>query len=97
MNKQPEALRLADAIDPFTRKSFDNLTCTVAATELRRLHKANQAMLFALEHLVEMTGEPPDRNCSCHISPPCNDCVDYSGWRDAFEYARAAIAKGEQQ
>ena len=57
------------------------------------LMAAAPKLLEALEDLMEMTGEPPDRNCSCHISPPCNDCVDYSEWRDAFEYARAAIAK----
>jgi len=39
MSQQPEALRLADAIDPFVRKhSPDHLTSTVAAAELRRLH-----------------------------------------------------------
>lgn len=36
---KPEALRLADAIDPFTRKQCpDHLTSKVAADELRRLH-----------------------------------------------------------
>ncbi len=38
-DEQPEALRLADAIDPMTRKGLDNLTCAAAATELRRLHE----------------------------------------------------------
>lgn len=27
--------------------------------------------------------EAPDPNCSCHISPPCNDCVDYGAIRQA--------------
>lgn len=36
-DKQPEALRLADAVDPLTRKGIDNLTCAAAAAELRRL------------------------------------------------------------
>jgi hypothetical protein len=35
---KPEALRLADAIDPLIRKGLDNLTCAAAAAELRRLH-----------------------------------------------------------
>ncbi len=42
--KQPEALRLADAIDPLTRKFLDNLTCKVAADELRRLHAENERL-----------------------------------------------------
>lgn len=46
-----------------------------------------------IEAAVEEFGEPPDRNCSCHISPPCSDCVDHSFWRDALADARAALAK----
>lgn len=35
---EAEPLRLANAIDPMTRKSLDNLTCATAAAELRRLY-----------------------------------------------------------
>lgn len=38
MSDQPEALRLADAIDPLKRYRLDNLTCAAAAACLRRLH-----------------------------------------------------------
>ena len=24
----------------------------------------------------------PDSNCSCHISPPCGDCVNWGGLRE---------------
>jgi hypothetical protein len=44
MNKQPEALRLADAIDPLTCNRLDNLTCATAAAELRRLHGLDFAL-----------------------------------------------------
>ena len=54
MNTQPEALRLADAIDPMKRQSLDNLTCSVAAAELRRLHEANQELLEALHWIAEV-------------------------------------------
>ena len=50
-------------------------------------------LLRALEQLLENTEIPPDRNCSCHISPPCGDCVDFSSIRGAIEDAKAAIAK----
>lgn len=40
-----------------------------------------------IENLVEQIPSPPDRNCSCHISPPCNDCVDHSWTRDLLETA----------
>lgn len=26
----------------------------------------------------------PEPNCSCHISPPCNDCVDYGAVREVL-------------
>lgn len=44
----------------------------------------------ALEFLLEVT-EPPERNCSCHLNPPCGDCVDYGAIRDAHAQARAAL------
>jgi hypothetical protein len=56
------------------------------------LLRVNAALVVALEDLMEATGEPPDRNCSCHISPPCPDCIDYGGWREALENADSARA-----
>jgi len=41
---QPEALRLADSIDPITRTKLDNLTLTCAATELRFQHAEIQQL-----------------------------------------------------
>jgi hypothetical protein len=89
--QQPEALCLAD------RLMHGNPTWTrrEAAAELRRLHEVTQNLLGALKALSDTTGDPPDRDCSCHISPPCNDCVEYSGWRAAFEFAQRAIAKAD--
>ena len=49
---KPEVLRLADAIDPLTRRNLDNLTCAVAAAELRRLSAVEaqrDALLEALK------------------------------------------------
>lgn len=70
------------------------------------LEASNRELMEALESLDVWGGEldgnlcPPDSNCSCHISPPCNDCVDFAGqreakqrWEDAKNRARAAIAK----
>ncbi len=42
MSTRPNALRLAEAIDPLTRYTLDNLTCSAAADELRRMHALNQ-------------------------------------------------------
>jgi hypothetical protein len=56
------------------------------------LRRVTAKLAVALEDLMEATGEPPDRNCSCHISPPCPDCIDYGGWREALENADSARA-----
>mgnify|MGYP003440094360 FL=1 len=57
-----------------------------------RLIAAAPALLAALELMVERIQEPPSANCSCFLSPPCSDCVNYGGEREAFEAAHAAIA-----
>jgi hypothetical protein len=48
MNTQPEALRLADELETVAGTG-DHKASYKAATELRRLHEANQAMLEALK------------------------------------------------
>lgn len=54
----PEALRLADAIDPFERKSApDHLTSKVAADELRRLHAENERLQQELIRESHRTAE----------------------------------------
>jgi hypothetical protein len=60
--------------------------------------------LDALKDLLDQTEPPPDKNCSCHIAPPCSDCVDYSGVRYAIEQAnktitaiKEALAQPEQE
>ena len=49
----------------------------------------------ALEYLLDCTEEPPSPNCSCHINPPCHDCVDFSGLRDAIAGAKKALTDTE--
>lgn len=55
-----------------------------AATEIEQLRAA-------LQHFIEVTPEPPEASCWCHISPPCNDCVDNAGLREAFAEARKLL------
>ncbi|MFY8215132.1 MAG: hypothetical protein ACOVMP_00850, partial [Chthoniobacterales bacterium] len=66
---------------------------TPIQSELSRLRAENTDLLIILAHLLECIEEPPDRNCSCHINPPCSDCVDHGGLREAIEESRAIIAK----
>ena len=35
------------------------------------------------DRLEELLGDPPRANCSCHISPPCSDCVEWAAIREA--------------
>lgn len=57
---------------------------------------AGPALLSALRLFLEVTPEPPERNCSCrHTNPPCPDCEEHSALREAFELGRAAVAQAE--
>jgi len=77
-----------------------NLVATVPimadnkALERLALITAAPAMLSMLKWLEEIT-DVPERNCSCHISPPCSDCVEYGAIREAMENTRTLIAKAE--
>jgi len=44
----------------------------------------SQAALAAelLVRMEEYAPAVPEKGCSCHISPPCHDCVDWSGLRE---------------
>lgn len=55
------------------------------AEEIARLREA-------LKLLMDET-YVPEPNCSCHISPPCSDCVNNGAVRDAMHYARAALGE----
>lgn len=63
--------------------------------EVERVTKQRDELLAALKIFTEVVDRPQERYCSCHISPPCNDCVENSGLREAFSFADAAIAKVE--
>ena len=44
-----------------------------------------------VERLLEYV-DAPEKNCSCHIFPPCNDCVDYGDLRELQEASKEALA-----
>lgn len=50
-------------------------------------HKAWIALSECVDNLYA-----PDPECRCHLSPPCNDCVEHSGTRQALADAHEAIA-----
>jgi len=56
----------------------------------------NCAKLIAQLRALIGVVEPPERNCSCHISPPCHDCLEHGETREEIEAARELIAKIEE-
>jgi hypothetical protein len=57
-----------------------------------RAHVARSAgaLSRALSDFIENT-HVPEANCSCHISPPCDDCVQNGGIRELIAGAKAAL------
>ena len=43
-----------------------------------------------IEDFLELT-EVPDANCSCHLAPPCGDCVEYGSIREVRALANALL------
>jgi len=43
------------------------------------------------------TDETPESNCSCHIDPPCLDCEEYAGRRQAIDELNAALAAARKE
>jgi len=59
MNTQPEALRLADALDYYPNGNNFVAVVNASAAELRRLHEVNQELVEALEALDDCRGPFP--------------------------------------
>ena len=59
----------------------------------RLLTEQRDKLLAALELIMERMELPPDTDCYCHISPPCHDCVENSGIREAIELAESTLAE----
>lgn len=79
----------------------DHLATKVADLELalfaenqkrQDVERERDQLRGALELMLERVPEPPEANCSCHLSPPCNDCIEYGGEREAFEFAKDVVA-----
>jgi hypothetical protein len=60
--------------------------------KLQEVTKQRDELAEALHYLMENTETPPDRNCRCHINPPCCDCVNHGGLREAIDIAHKALA-----
>lgn len=100
MSKQPEALKLADAIDSSSSNfyaessmSYDHelaMTVGTAADELRRLLAVNGELLEALKKVVRDADAEPDGD---YLNGANKGCVAVH--RSGIEIARKAITKAE--
>ncbi len=69
--------------------------CREAAAHIIKIEAQRDDLLDRFKFLLEVTEQPPEPNCSCHICPPCSDCMDNSGLRAAIKDATESIAKVE--
>ena len=72
---------------PVSEEALDILRSKIA-----KQSAALKLASLALSEGVEYVEEPPEKNCTCHLAPPCNDCVDHSAVREFFIDARKALA-----
>jgi len=73
---------------------FENEDWWIAQEAKSDLHLCKQTvtnMRDALNLVCEYVERPPEPNCSCHINPPCGDCVDHSAFREMFEAIDKAL------
>lgn len=58
----------------------------------REARTAIEGLANALDDLSATADIAPERNCSCFISSPCTDCIEWDGLRESLATARAALA-----
>ena len=88
MTKQPEALRLADLIDPLLCNEMSFHDFADAAVELRRLHEANVELLEALTSVrMWMEDQADGQSKGGHAT------FDLMALREQRDIAEAAIKK----
>jgi hypothetical protein len=63
----------------------------------RALSFEPELVLELLEDLLERMIRPPDASCSCHLSPPCCDCVEYAGLRETIELAEEVLTSTKER
>lgn len=93
-------IRHKPKLNSFPQKQKEVNTQYIATANpaaILELIRQRDAALGGLGLFMDAVDRPPESNCSCHISPPCNDCVENSGLREAFEYAEEIIANAEKQ
>lgn len=55
-----------------------------------------ESLVTRLRDLVD-DDSTPEPNCSCHISPPCNDCIENAHRRELIEAAKRTLAQADEE
>lgn len=63
-------------------------------SDLAAARKDSERLSATMEDMIDAIGVP-DANCSCHLHPPCGDCVEYGHLRELIEHSRKLIAAME--
>lgn len=73
--------------------SFDVEPSTANVNLMAETRNALPALLAVVEAAEELSDndDTPEPNCSCHLCPPCNDCVTYAGKREIMATMKAAL------
>jgi hypothetical protein len=79
-------------LGPFQEARDDSELLSSANCALAEQLRLAYILRLALQGLLELQNVPV-KNCSCHISPPCNDCVEFAALREAIEDANLAVGK----
>jgi len=85
-----ERLEMADGAVRWRNEVIANLRNQLEQAKADAARR-DSSLQSSIEELLEYIDEPPERNCSCHVSPPCSDCVDYSHLREVIASAKKVI------
>lgn len=80
MNTPTEELRKELQL---ARERIEVLLADLEAANHRvaELEQLNTQLRCVGDELYDLV-QAPEPNCSCHLSPPCNDCVEHGGARE---------------
>jgi hypothetical protein len=107
VNPQPQSLLSDEEIDAIYFKQLNQHVREGDFPTIRTFAKAIESKVrqqdeevrrdaYSLCGLVEELIDyidVPDKNCTCCISPPCNDCVEFGGLREVIAACKRSIAK----
>ncbi|NDI85041.1 hypothetical protein [Undibacterium crateris] len=93
MNTEESVKDRISSDNPYWSASYGDI-CNAVDREIalrnenQQLKSVIDSARSAIEVLLDYAS-PPEANCSCHISPTCNDCINYGKQREDVEYVES--------